>query len=184
MALLLCFSGYHQIWLHKEDEEKTSFITPFSTNCYKRIPEGLHNVGLTFCRMMKAALKDQVGKNIFSYIDDIVVASKKKASYIADLAETFANMHEAKLKLNPEKCVFGVTRGKVLDCLVSTKGIEANPDKIKGTLQIQPSRTRKEVQKLAGHIAVLNRFIEKLEDRNLPFFSVLWGSAKVEWGPE
>jgi hypothetical protein len=182
MALLLCFSGYHQIWLHKEDEEKTSFITPFSTYCYKRIPEGLHNVGLTFCRMTKAALKDQVGKNIFSYIDDIVVASKKKALYIADLAETFANMHEAKLKLNPEKCVFGVTRGKVLDCLVSTKGIEANPDKIKGTLQIQPSRTRKEVQKLAGHIAVLNRFIEKLADRNLPFLACCGASQKSNGG--
>jgi hypothetical protein len=133
--------------------------------------------------MTKAALKDQVGRNVFSYIDDIVVASKKKASYIAGLTETFANMHEAKLKLNPKKCVFGVTRGKVLDCLVSTKGIEASPDKIKAILQLQPPQTRKEVQKLAGHIAALNRFIVKLAERSLPFFSVMWGSAKVQWGP-
>jgi hypothetical protein len=54
--------------------------------------------------MMKAALTDQVGRNVLSYIDDIVVASKKKAAYISDLAETFANMCEAKLKLNPKKC--------------------------------------------------------------------------------
>jgi hypothetical protein len=109
MALLDYFLGYHQIWLHREDEEKTSFITPFGTYCYMRMPEGLRNAGRTFCRMMKAALKDQVGRNVLSYVDDIVEASKNKAPYISDLTETFANMHESKLKLNPGKCVFRVT---------------------------------------------------------------------------
>jgi hypothetical protein len=103
-----------------------------------------------------------VGRNILSYVDDIVVASKKRASYISDLTETFTNICEAKLKLNPEKCVFRVTRGIVLGCLVSTKGIEASPDKIKAILQMQPPQTRKEVQKLIGRIATLNRFVEKL----------------------
>jgi hypothetical protein len=64
MALLDYFLGYHQIWICKEDEEKTSFITPFGTYCYMRMPKGLRNAGPIFCRMMKAALKDQVGKNI------------------------------------------------------------------------------------------------------------------------
>jgi hypothetical protein len=85
--------------------------------------EGLYNTGPTLCRMMKAALKDQVDRNVLSYVDDIVVTSKKKENYISDLAETFANMHEARLWLNPEKCVFRITRGNVLRCLVSTKGI-------------------------------------------------------------
>jgi hypothetical protein len=71
---------------------------------------------------------------VLSYVNDIVVASKKKASYISDLAETFANMHEARLKLTVEKCVFGVTRCKMLGCLISIKGIEANLDKIKSIL--------------------------------------------------
>jgi hypothetical protein len=114
MALLNCFLGYNQIWLRKEDNEKTSFITPFDVYCYLRMPECLHNVGPTFCKMMKVALKDQVGTNMLSYIHDIVMASKKKISYISDLAETFTNIPEARLKLNLEKCVFGVTRGKVL----------------------------------------------------------------------
>jgi hypothetical protein len=100
MVLLDCFSGYHQIWLRKEDEEKTSFITPFGMYCYLRMPDGLCNAGPTFCRMMKAALKDQVSRNVLSYVDDIVVASKKKISYISDLPETFTNMFEARLKLN------------------------------------------------------------------------------------
>jgi hypothetical protein len=146
-----------------------------------RMSEGLRNVVPTFCRMMKAALKDQVDKNVLSYVDDIVVASKKKESYISDLSETFANMREANLKLNPEKCIFRVTRGKVLGCLVSTKGIEASPDKIRAIIQMQPPQTRKEVQKLTGRIAALNRFITKLAEKSLPFFSILCGSAKVDW---
>jgi hypothetical protein len=77
MDLLVYFSGYHQIWLRKEDEDKTSFITPFGMYCYMRMPKGLCNTGPTFYRMTKVALKDQVGRHVLSYVDDIVVASKK-----------------------------------------------------------------------------------------------------------
>jgi hypothetical protein len=73
---------------------------------------------------------------VLSYVDDILVASKKKASYISDMTKTFANMREAKLNLNLDKCAFKVTRGRVLGCLISTKGIEASPDKIKAILQM------------------------------------------------
>jgi hypothetical protein len=138
MALLDCFSGYHQIWLRKEDKEKTSFITPFGTYCYMRMLEGLHNTSPTFSSTTKAALKDQVDRNVVSYIDDIIVASKKKESYISVLVETFTNMCEANLKINSEKCVFGVTRGRVLGYLVSTNGIMASPDKIRAIIQIKP----------------------------------------------
>jgi hypothetical protein len=112
------------------------------------------------------------------------MASKKKTSYISDLAETFANICEAWLKLNLEKCVFGVTRGKVLGCLVTTKSIEANLDKIRAILQMQPLQNRKDVQKLTGQIAALSRFIVNLAERSLSFFTVLRGSTKIEWGSE
>jgi hypothetical protein len=88
------------------------------------------------------------------------------------LAKTFANMREAKLKLNPEKCVFGITRGKVLGCLISMKGIAANPNKIRAITQMQPPSSRKDVQKLTGRIASLNRFVLKLAERSLTFFTV------------
>jgi hypothetical protein len=85
-----------------------------------------------------------------SYINDIVIASKNKETYISDLVESFANMHKARLKHNLEMCIFGITKGKVLGCLVSTKGIEANPDKIRALIQMQPPQSRKDVQKFVG----------------------------------
>jgi hypothetical protein len=94
------------------------------------MPEGLKNAGSTFSRLTKRVLKSQVGRNIFTYVDDIVVVSKNKDDHVADLVETFANMCDAQLQLNPEKCVFAVRQGKILGYLVSHRGIEANPTKI------------------------------------------------------
>jgi hypothetical protein len=184
MALLDCFSGYHQIWLRKEDEEKTSFITPFGTYCYHRMPKGLKNASLTFCRMTIAILKEQMERNAFAYVDAIVVVSRKKETQLQDLAETFTNMRRAQLKLNPDKCMFGVSRGKVLGCLVSVKGIEANLDKISAIVHMKPLGSRKEVQRLIGRIAALNRFMAKIVNQRLPFFKVLRGSSTFEWGLE
>jgi hypothetical protein len=146
--------------------------------------KGLKNVGPTFYRMMKAILKDQMYKNIFACVNDIVVASKKKTTQIDDLAETFANMHGAQLKLNPEKCVFGVEKGKVLGCLISVKGIKANPDKINAIVHMKPPQLKIEVQKLTCRIAALNRFMLKLAERSLSFFTVLRGSGSIQWGLE
>jgi hypothetical protein len=97
MSLLDCFSGYHQCWMAKEDEEKTSFITPFGTFCFVRMPEGLKNAGSTFTRMSGTVFKPQIGKNIQAYVDDLVVKSSSRASHVSDLAETFANMRRAGL---------------------------------------------------------------------------------------
>jgi hypothetical protein len=98
--------------------------------------EGLKNAGPMFCRMTWTILKDQMQRNVFTYVDNIVVASIRKATQIHDLAETFANMRMAQLKLNPRKCVFGVQKGKVLGCLVSVKGIKANLDEINAIVRI------------------------------------------------
>ncbi|XP_066396472.1 uncharacterized protein [Miscanthus floridulus] len=135
-------------------------------------------------RMMKAVLGPQQQKYIISYVDDIVVMSKNEGDHIADLKETFANLRGAGLKLNLEKCVFGVRRGKMLGYIIGPKGIKANPDKTKAIISMVEPSTKKEVQKLTGRIAALNRFISKSAERNLPFFKALRGRAKVEWGPE
>jgi hypothetical protein len=121
------------------------------------MPEGLKNAGCTFSRMIAIVLYPQIRRNIL-------------ASSISDLVETFANLRAANLKLNPEKCVFGIHKGKVLGCLVSTKGIEENPDKIKALVEMQDPVPVKDVQKLTGRVAALNRFIPRTAERSLPFF--------------
>ena len=73
MSLLDCFSGYHHIWMRKEDEDKTSFITPFGTYCFVRMPEGLKNAGQSFSRMSSVVLEHQLRRNVLAYVDDIVV---------------------------------------------------------------------------------------------------------------
>jgi hypothetical protein len=112
MSLLDCFSGYHQIYMKEEDKASTSFITPFGTYCFIRMPEGLKNAGSTFSRLTKTVLNGQVGRNIFTYVDDIVVASKSKADHLTDLAETFANMRDARLRLNPESASSAFAKAK------------------------------------------------------------------------
>jgi ribonuclease HI len=184
MSLLDCFSGYHQIYMKEEDKASTSFITPFGTYCFIRMPEGLKNTGSTFSRLTKTVLESQVGRNIFTYVDDIVVARKNKADHLDDLAETFANMRDARLRLNPEKCVFGVRQGKILGYLVSHRGIEANPTKIQTIVNMTPPQSTRDVQRLIGKLAALNRFISKSAERSLPFLKTLHGVKDFAWGPE
>jgi hypothetical protein len=78
MSLLDCYSGYHQIWMKKEDEPKTSFITPSGTYCYLRMPEGLKNAGGSFSRMTAKVLHSQIGRNVLTYVDDIIEKARSK----------------------------------------------------------------------------------------------------------
>jgi hypothetical protein len=116
--------------LKKENEEKTAFITPYGVFCYQVMPFGLKNAGATYQRMMQNCLRNQIGRNIQVYIDDVVITTRKEESLISDIAETFNNLNRYKLKLNPTKCSFGVSAGQLLGFLVSARGIEANPEKI------------------------------------------------------
>ena len=110
--------------------------------------------------------------------------SKNEEDHIAYLKETFANLREAGLKLNPKKCIFGVSRGKMLGYIIGPEGIWANPEKTKAIISMMEPLTKKEVQKLIGRIVALNRFISKSAKHSLPFFKALRGRDKVEWGPK
>jgi hypothetical protein len=133
--------------------------------------------------MIAKVLHSQIGRNVLTYVDDIIVKSTKQENHITDLQETFANFRQVGLKLNPEKCVFGVKKGKFLGCLVSTKGIEANPSKIEAILRMESPSTKKGAQQLTGRLASLNRFISRSAERNLPFFEILKSAEVFQWGP-
>ena len=106
-------------------------------------------------------------------MDDMLVKSKEELAHLGDLKETFAILRQYQMKLNPSKCVFGVVSGKFLGFMVSQRGIEANPEKVRAILDMASPKTVKEVQKLTRRITVLNRFISKATDKCLPFFKTL-----------
>ncbi|XP_050242293.1 uncharacterized protein LOC126691281 [Quercus robur] len=124
----------------------------------------------------------QIGRNVQVYVDDMLVKSRREEDHLADLKETFDTLRSFNMKLNPEKCAFGVTAGKFLGFMVSQRGIEANPDKIRAIIEMTPPRNVKEVQSLNGKIATLNRFVSRATDKCLPFFRTL--KKSFEWTAE
>ena len=115
----------------------------------------------------------QIGRNIEVYVDDMLVKSTEELTHLDDLEETFAMLKQYQMKLNPSKCAFGVASGKFLGFMASQRGIEANLEKVQAILNMASPKTIKEVQKLTGRIATLNRFVSKTMDRCLHFFKKL-----------
>ena len=126
----------------------------------------------------------RLGRNAEAYVDDIVVKSREARTLIADLEETFASLRKVDLRLNLKKCVFGVPSGKLLGFLVSHRGIEANPEKVKAIEDMNPPQILKEMKKLAGCVTSLGRFISKLGERAHLFFKLMKRKEPFEWTPE
>ena len=119
-----------------------------------------------------------------AYVDDVVVKTKEFDSFIPNLEETFNSLRSFRWKLNPTKCVFGVPSRKLLGFIISHKGIEANPEKINAILNMETPASIKDVQKLTGCMAALNRFLSRLGERGLPFFKLLKKQDKFKWSQE
>jgi hypothetical protein len=130
------YSGYHKIAMCIADQLATSFITPFGAYCYQTMPFGLKNEGATFQRCMQHDFGELIGCIIEEYVDDIVVKSKNTGDLVFDLTEVFAKLRQHGVKLNLEKCVFGVPRGMLLGFVVLERGIEANPEKISAIMDM------------------------------------------------
>jgi hypothetical protein len=145
LCFLDCYSGYHQIAIKEEDQEKTAFITPFGAYCYTTMSFGLKNVGATYQRGIQACFKRQLSKNVDAYVDDMVVKTRNSDMLIADLEETFTSLREYQWKLNPNKCVFSVPSGKLLGFFISHHGIKANPEMISAITKMKAPTCIKDV---------------------------------------
>ena len=184
MSFLDAFQGYHQIALALDDQEKTVFITPIRNYHHKVMSFGLKNARSTYQRMMTRMFESLLGKNIEIYIDDMVVKSKMVSEHLGDLRIIFEVLKNYKLRLNASKCSFGVGSGKFLSYMVTHRGIEVNPDQIKAINNLRSPRNPKEVQKLTGMAAALNRFISRSADRCRPFFLLINKWKGFEWTEE
>ena len=129
LSFMDAYSGYNQIPMYEPDQEDTSFITDRGLYCYIGMPFGLLNAGATYQRLVNMMFKEQIGKTMEVYVDDMLVKSKESIDHIKHLDEMFNILRKYRMKLNPQKCVFGVESGKFLGFMVNHRGIEANPDK-------------------------------------------------------
>jgi hypothetical protein len=170
LSFLDAYSGYHQFPLYQLDQIKTSFITPYGAYCYVTMPFGLKNAGATYQRTMQRCLRGQIGRNVDAYVDDVVVKTKQSGTLLDDLKETFANLQRYRMKLNPEKCTFGMPAGQLLGYIISQRGIEANPSNIKAIEALEPPTQLRDVQKFTGCLASLSRFVSQLGEKAMPLY--------------
>ncbi|KAM1551819.1 hypothetical protein ACFX10_043904 [Malus domestica] len=178
LSFMDAYSGYNQILMNPPDQEHIAFTTDRGLYCYKVMPFGLKNAGATYQRLVNSIFTEQIQKSMEVYVDDLLVKSKHADQHITNLSETFTILKRYQMRLNPNKCAFGVGFGKFLGFMISQRGIEANPNKIKAIIDMKEPVTSKDIQSFTGKVATLTRFISKATDRCVPFFKSLKGSKK------
>ncbi|RVW36256.1 Retrovirus-related Pol polyprotein from transposon 17.6 [Vitis vinifera] len=150
------FSGYNQILMAPEDMVKTSFITEWGTYCYRVMPFGLKNAGATYQRAATTLFHDMMHRDVEVYVDDMIVKSRDRADHLAALQRFFERIRQFRLRLNPKKCTFGVTSGKLLGHIVSER----------------------------GRLQYISRFIARLTDICEPIFRLLRKNQPTVWNDD
>nr|XP_025616499.1 uncharacterized protein LOC112708784 [Arachis hypogaea] len=178
LSFMDAYSGYNQILMHPSDQEKTAFITEYGNYCYNVMPFGLKNAGATYQRLMNRIFEQQIGRNIEVYVDDMVAKTKVGQPHTEDLEEIFAQIRRYNLRLNPEKCAFNVKGGKFLGFMLTSRRIEANPEKCQAILNMRSPNSVKDVQRLTGRLAALSRFLPCLALKSFHFFQCLKKTTK------
>jgi len=152
LSFLDAYSGYNQIQMHPADRKKTAFMTDSDNFYYEVMPFGLKNAGATYQRLMDHVFHDMIGRNVEVYVDDIVVKSDSCKQHVADLKEVFQALRQHQMRLNPDKCAFGVEGGKFLGFMLTHRGIEANPEKCLAISEMRSPSSIKEIQRLIGRL--------------------------------
>jgi len=124
LSFMDCMAGYNQIQMALEDQEATTFHTPKGIFCYKVMPFDLKNARATYQRVTQTIFEDMLYKTVECYVDSLVVKSKNRRDHICNLRQIFERLRMCQLKMNPLKCAFDVTFGKLLGFTVRHRGIE------------------------------------------------------------
>jgi len=163
------------------DVNKTAFITDDTNYFYRVMPFGLKNAGATYQRLMDKVLNHLMGQCVEVYVDDMVVKPPSHHQHTQELSAIFSALRQYNLRLNPDKCVFGVDRGKFLGFMLTQRGIEANPEKCKAIIEMRSPTTIKEVQRLIGRLTAISRFLLKLAEQTQPIVQLLTKPARLTW---
>ncbi|XP_071929676.1 uncharacterized protein [Coffea arabica] len=144
----------------------------------------LKNAGATYQRTMTTLFHDMIHKEMEVYVDDIIIKSKKVEDHFVDLKKLFERSRKYNLKLNPAKCAFGAPAGKLLGFIVSKKGIEIDPAKIKTIRDMPIPKCQKDVKSFLGKINFIGRFIAQLTSTCEPLFKLLKKNAPMDWNED
>ncbi|KAL0446409.1 UNVERIFIED_CONTAM: hypothetical protein Slati_1768800 [Sesamum latifolium] len=156
LSMMDASQGYHQIMLAPEDRKRVSFITSVGIFCYVAMPFGLKKCKSNIPTLSGQNIHPQIGRNVEVYVDDMLVKRKEARDHVADLEETFFVLRKYKLKLNPGKYAFGVQGGRFLGCMVTQRGIEAIPVKIKAILNMKvPTYVNEAFEELKSYLVGL-----------------------------
>jgi len=180
MSFLDAFSGYNQISMHPSDITKTAFMTDDANYMYEVMPFGLKDARATYQRLMDKTFKGLIGRNVEIYVDDMIIKSSSCDQHIEDLCQVFQALNAVRMRLNPDKCVFGVESGKFLGLMLTSIGIEVNPDKCQAIMEMQSPKTVKEVQRLVGRVVALSRFMPKMTEKIRPILSLLKKTSRFK----
>jgi len=162
MSMLDGFSRYNQIMIHPDGREKMSFMTPWGTVVYAKMPFGLMNVGDTFHQEMYIEIFEEKDKFIVIYLNDITVYSNSDEQHLGHLNKVFQKCIKLGISLNLKKSQFGMKEGKLLGNIISKEGINTDPNRVEGILNISTPRNKKEVQFFLVKVNFLRRFIMNL----------------------
>ncbi|KAG7578943.1 Ribonuclease H-like superfamily [Arabidopsis thaliana x Arabidopsis arenosa] len=175
------YSGFFQIPIHPNDQEKTTFTCPYGTFAYKRMPFGLCNAPATFQRCMTSIFSDLIEEMVEVFMDDFSVYGSSFSSCLLNLCRVLARCEETNLVLNWEKCHFMVREGIVLGHKISEKGIEVDKGKIEVMMQLQPPKTVKDIRSFLGHAGFYRRFIKDFSKIPRPLTRLLCKEAEFEF---
>ena len=176
------FSGYNQIRMAPKDVEKTAFRTPIGNFYYIMMLFGLKNAGITYQRTMVAVFHNMMHRELEDYVDDIVVKSKKGEEHVQVLRKVFERCRTYKLRMNPLKCMFGVSSGKFLGFLVHSRGIDMDLAKATAIATMKPPTTVKELKSFLGKVSYIQRFIPGLASITSIFGKLLEKRQSFKWG--
>ena len=174
-------SGYWQVEMDKDSAETTAFSVPAGQFAWKAMPFGLCNAVATFQRLMSRVLAGKIGKHVFAYLDDVLIAGADFKEHISLLRDVFIAFRRAHLKLNLKKCVFAQTSVEYLGFSINGAGIQPSPTKVQSTVEYPAPTNVDELHRFLGLVSFYRRFISGSVDLMSPLNKLLQKDIKWNW---